>query len=565
MDDVNFLPGDLKECQRLLLAAFGEAKKLERRAKDSERVATEIGRILEETATSYDELKRSHQAALNEINRLKQWIYGRRRERIVEGEGQQHLFDLESPSNSNVSDELRQERPQQQVAAHSRRARRALDLSKLPHYRHELSLIPEEKTCESCGRARDQIGHDETRILEFVPAKLEVHVYVRPKFACRYCKDRVVSPPPPARPIARGIAGPGLIAQIVVSKFGDHLPLYRQEDYFARCGLHIPRSTQCDWVRAAAELLRPLYEHLKQLVLQSPVLWTDDTTVTVLTGDEQGSRTARFWTYIAEEHPYTVYDFTDTRSRDGPANFLAGFEGYLHADAYVGYDRIYLGSDNRVIEVACWTHARRKFFEARHDEPKDAHQILEWVRQLYAIETRAHDLSVASRQELRAVEAIPVLDRIETYLQEWQERVLPKSDIALAIGYALNQWQALRRYTEDGRLSIDNNVSERTLRHQAIGRKNWLFLGGPQAGPRAAVLYSILHSAKRHHVEPWAYLQDLLLRLHGDDDRLDEMLPDRWIVEHPQCKLDHRLEEKRQKAAAAKARRQHRLIARRPK
>jgi len=177
MDDANFLPSDLEECHRLLLAAFGEAKQLERRAEDSERVATEIGRILEETATSYEELKQSHQAALNEINRLKQWIYGRRHERIVEGEGQQHLFDLESPSNSNVSNELRQERSQQQVAAHSRRARRALDLSKLPHYRHELSLIPEEKTCEGCGRPRDQIGHDETKILEFVPAKLEVHVY----------------------------------------------------------------------------------------------------------------------------------------------------------------------------------------------------------------------------------------------------------------------------------------------------------------------------------------------------------------------------------------------------
>ena len=565
MDDANFLPNDLKECQRLLLAAFGEAQQLERRAKDSERVATELGRVLEETAASYEELKASHQAALSEINRLKQWIYGRRSERIIEGDGQQHLFDLSASSRQDGAEELSQEAPHRQVAAHTRRGRRALDLSQLPHFRHELELIAEEQTCDGCGRARERIGHDETKVLQFVPAKLEVHAYVRPKFACRYCKDRVVSPPPPQRPIERGIAGPGLIAQIVVSKYGDHLPLYRQEDFFARCGLHIPRSTQCDWIRASAELLRPLYEHLKQLVLQSPVLWTDDTTVTVLTGDEQGSRTARFWTYIAEEHPYTVYDFTDTRSRDGPANFLAGFAGYLHADAYAGYDHIYLGSDNRVIEVACWAHARRKFFEARHDAPKDAHQILEWVRQLYAIETQARDLSVASRQELRAVQAIPVLDRIETYLQEWQERVLPKSDTALAIGYALNQWPALRRYTEDGRLTIDNNVSERTLRHQAIGRKNWLFLGGPQAGPRAAVLYSILHSAKRHHIEPWAYLQDLLLRLHGDDDQLDEMLPDRWVVEHPQCKLDHRLEEQRRKAAASKARRQHRPTARCPK
>jgi transposase len=565
MDDANFLPNDLKECQRLLLAAFGEAQQLERRAKDSERVATELGRVLEETAVSYEELKASHQAAINEIRRLKQWIYGRRSERIIEGDGQKHLFDLSASSGQHGAEELSQEAPHRQVAAHSRRARRALDLSKLPHFRHELSLIPEEKTCEGCGRARDQIGHDETKILEFVPAKLEVHVYVRPKFACRYCKDRVVSPPPPARPIARGIAGPGLIAQIVVSKFGDHLPLYRQEDYFARCGLHIPRSTQCDWVRAAADLLQPLYERQKELVLKSPILWTDDTTVQVLTGGDEGSRTARFWTYISEEHPYSVYDFTDTRSRDGPAKFLKGFQGYLHADAYAGYDHIYLGSESRVIEVACWAHARRKFFEARHDAPRDAHQFLEWLRQLYDIEDRARELSVVARQELRAAEAHPVLDKIEAYLREWNERVLPKTDMALAIGYALNQWQALCRYTEDGRLSIDNNISERTLRHQAIGRKNWLFLGGPSAGPRAAVLYTILASAKRHLVEPWAYLQDLLLRLHRDDDRLDDMLPDRWVAAHPEAKLDHRLEEKRRKAAATKARRDGRRITNRPK
>ena len=561
MDNVNFLPNDLDECQRLLLAAYNQAQQLERRAEDSERVATELGRVLEETATSYEELKQSHQATIDELNRLKRWIYGRRRERIIDSKGQQHLFDVDPPSDENVSEEVSEELPQQQVAGHTRRRRRALDLSKLPHYRHELDLMPEEKTCCGCGRARDQIGRDETKVLEYKPAKLEVHVYVRPKFACRYCKDGVVSPPPPERPIARGIAGAGLIAQIVVGKFGDHLPLYRQEDYFARCGLHIPRSTQSDWVRAAAGLFQPLYEQQKELVLKSPVLWTDDTTVTVLTGDEQGSRTARFWTYIAEEHPYSVYDFTDTRSRDGPAKFLEGFQGYLHADAYAGYDHIYLGSENRVIEVACWAHARRKFFEAKGNAPREAHQILEWVRQLYDIEDRARELTVAARQELRAAEADPVLDRIEAYLKELNNRVLPKSDIALATGYALNQWQALRRYTEDGRLSIDNNVSERTLRHQAIGRKNWLFLGGPQAGSSAAVLYTIMASAKRHQIEPWAYLRDLLLRLHADDDRLDEMLPDRWAAQHPEAKLDYRLEEKRRKAVATRARRQKRRAA----
>lgn len=548
MDDAHALPKDLAECHGLLLAAFQQASELER--------------VLDETSASYAELKETHQATLDELNRLKRWIYGRRSERIVEGDGQRHLFDLE-PDASGESETSNPEPPREQVAAHSRRRRRELDLDKLPHYRHELDVPPGEKTCDCCGRTKDCIGKDETKILDYVPPKLEVHVHVRPKYACRWCKDGVVSPPPPERPIARGIAGPGLIAQIVVAKFGDHLPLYRQEDFFTRHGLHIARSTQCDWVKAAAELLRPLSERQKELVLRSPVLWTDDTPVTVLIGGQQGSRKGRFWTYIGEQHPYSVYDFTESRGRDGPARFLTGFEGYLHADAYGGYDHIYLGSNDSVIEVACWAHARRKFFDAARSSPRESHQILEWIRQLYDIEDRAREWSDQARAALRRVEAEPLLDRMERYLAELASRALPKSDLGKAVSYAQNQWQALRRYTEDGRLTIDNNVSERTLRHQAIGRKNWLFLGSEQAGPRAAILFTVLAGAKRHRIEPWAYLRDILLRLHADDSRLDEMLPDRWAADHPEMVLTYRLDESRQKAARQRDRRRGRRVAQR--
>ena len=491
-------------------------------------------------------------------------MYGRRRERIVEGDGQQHLFDLQSPVTAEPEAPVFAE-PRKWVAAHSRRRRRELDLEKLPHYRHELDVSAGEKSCECCGRAKDRIGADETKILDYVPPKLEVHVHVRPKYACRYCKNGVVSPPPPERPIARGIAGPGLIAQIVASKFGEHQPLYRQEDFFTRHGLHIARSTQCDWVKAAAELLKPLHDRQKELVLRSPVLWTDDTPITVLTGGKDGSQKGRFWTYIGEEYPYSVYDFTKTRARDGPAQFLTRFQGYLHADAYGGYDHIYLGSNDSILEVACWAHARRKFFDATLSSPRESHQILEWVGQLYDIEDRAREWSPAVRQSVRAEEAQPVLDRIEMYLAELQRRALPKSALGKAVTYARNQWQALRRYTEDGRLSIDNNVSERTLRHQAIGRKNWLFLGSQQAGPRAAVLFTILAGAKRHRIEPWAYLRELLLRLNADDARLDELLPDRWAKDHPESVLTYRLEESRQKAARQRDRRRRRRATRRPK
>jgi transposase len=556
MDDANLLPNDLSECQRLLVAAFQEATQRERRVVEAERRAAELSRVLDETAASHQELQEIYEAAVDELNALKRWIYGRRRERIIEGEGQQHLFDL-PPSVTAEPEGPAFKEPQNQVAAHSRRRRRELDLDKLPHYRHELDVQPSEKTCSCCGRTKDRIGEDQTKILDYVPPKLEVHVHVRPKYACRYCKDGVVSPPPPERPIARGIAGPGLIAQIVVSKFGEHQPHYRQEDFFVRHGLHIARSTQCDWVQAAAELLTPLYERQKELVLQSPVLWTDDTPVTVLTGGE-GSRQGRFWTYISEEYPYSVYDFTESRAREGPAQFLSGFQGYLQADAYGGYDHIYLGSNDAIREVACWAHARRKFFDAKLGSPREAHQILEWVGQLYDIEDRARELSALARVSLRKEEAEPVLDRIEVYLAELARRALPRSALGMAVSYAQNQWQALRRYTADGRLTIDNNVSERTLRHQAIGRKNWLFLGSQQAGPRAAVLFTILAGAKRHRIEPWVYLRELLLRLHADDSRLDEMLPDRWAANHPESILTYRLEESRQKAARQRERRQRR-------
>jgi transposase len=541
MDDAHTLPNDLAECQRLLLAAF-------------QRTA-ELSRVLEETAASYGELQTTHQAALEELSALKRWIYGRRTEKLVEGEGQRHLFALESSSPSALMLGLTPELPPPQTAV--RRRRRELDFDKLPHYRHEPDLSEADKQCSGCGRAKDRIGQDESRVLEYVPAKLEVHIYVRPKYACRYCQDGVTSPPPPERPIARGIAGPGLIAQIVVAKFGDHLPLYRQEDFFTRHGLHIARSTQCDWVQAAAELLRPLYERQKELLLQSPVLWTDDTPVTLLSPGQAGSRTGRFWTYIADEYPYSVYEFTESRARDGPASFLRGFEGYLHADAYSGYDQIYLGSNDAIREVACWAHARRKFFDAIHSSPRDAHQILEWIRQLYDVEEQARELSVDARREVRVAKGVPVLDRIGAHLAELEKRVLPKSVLAKAVSYASNQWQALCCYVEDGRLSIDNNISERTLRHQAIGRKNWLFLGSEQAGLRAAVLFTVLAGAKRHRIEPWTYLRELLLRLHDDDSRLDEMLPDRWAANHPESVLTYRLEETRRKAAAKSTRRRH--------
>jgi transposase len=421
----------------------------------------------------------------------------------------------------------------------------------LVQVRIEHDVSDAEKICSGCGEHKARIGEDLARVVEFIPARFELQVHVLPKYACPHCRDGVVAPEIPQRALSGCIAGAGLLAQVIVSKFSDHLPLYRLEDISTRHGLHLPRSTLCDWVGKVADLLKPLYELQKQLVLAAPVIWTDDTYVTVLGGDEPGSHKGRFWVYIGPSGmPYDVYDFTENRQRDGPAQFLANYAGYLQADAFSGYDGIFTGSGGDIIEVACWAHARRKFFDARSSSPAEASLILEMIRRLYAVEDRARPLDDDARRAMRQTEAVPILQRLRDELDRLSSRLLPKSALTQAVIYALNQWRALCRYTEDGRLTIDNNMSERRLRDQAIGRKNWMFLGSDEAGPRAAVVCTIIAGAKRHRLEPWAYLRDVIMQLSVDasPELVARLLPDRWALAHPEHVLAHRLEESRQKA-----------------
>jgi transposase len=558
MDMASHLPDDPAECRRFLEDLLRSRDALRRQAEDEHRRVDELERILAATAEDYDRLKEEHAELLETLALLRRYLFGPRRERCADDPDQGHLFDLPAepgpqPLAPTPDDDTASPRPR--PARTPRRGR----FEHLPHIRIEHDLTLAEKTCSCCGAAKVRIGEDESRELEFIPARLEVRVHVLPKYACSKCRDGVASPPVPPKPTPGGMAGPGLVAFVVVSKFADHLPLYRLEDILTRHGVYLSRSTLGDWVRDAAAVLEPLAALQRDLVLQSPVIWTDDTPVTVLGGEEPGSTKGRFWAYIGDdEHPYTVYDFTMSRSRDGPAAFLCGYKGFLQADAYGGYDGIFLGSDGGIEEVACWAHARRKFYDARSNAPRQANEILEWIRQLYDIEDRALGWSAAERLALRQRESVPILDRIEAKLDELTGRVLPKSAIGKAVTYARNQWAALRRYTGDGRLTIDNNVSERTLRLQAIGRKNWEFVGSAEAGPRAAVLFTILAGAKRHHLEPWAYLRDVLLRLSAGETDLESLLPDRWAVSHPEHVLQHRLDESRRRAARKKATRERR-------
>ena len=444
-------------------------------------------------------------------------------------------------------------------------------------------LTEAERLCV-CGTLRVDIGADHSEQVDYQPASLFVWHHVLHKYLCPHCANKpaeavtpvghsatdhatpsatdntatatptpgaapapiaavaaprgpaVISAPKPPPPIAKGLPGPGLLAFLIVSKYFDHLPLHRLEHIMKRQGLPLARSTMCDWMAASAQALQPLYDILVSQVLQSAWLHTDDTPVKNQ-GHEPGTTAlSRLWTYLGDRtHPYNVFDFTINRKRDGPQKFLADFHGYLHADAFSGYDALYLpsprGAAAPIIEVACNAHARRKFHEARGSDDLRAHQALAYYTQLYALErgATAAELDDAGRLQMRQDFSAPILAKFKTWLDEQRPLVLPKCPMAEAIGYALNNWTALSRYTEAGFLAIDNNVAEREMKRIAIGRKNWLFVGSDNGGRTAAVLFSFTSTCHRLGIEPWAYLKDVLTRLPTlPAERRADLLPDRW-------------------------------------
>ena len=403
----------------------------------------------------------------------------------------------------------------------------------LPRIDIEHDLADDEKPCPCCGEVRHRIGREVSEQLEYLPASFKVLRHVRHTYACKRCETTAIDPhiataAKPSQPIDKGLAGPGLLAYVITSKLGDHLPLYRLEQIFERQDVSIARSTMCAWLQAAAELVGPLVTLMAERVRLSRVIHTDETVVPVQAPGTGRCRKGRIWTYIGDPlNPYIVYDYTPDRTRAGPSNWLAGYKGYLQADAYGGYDGIYQKGD--VTEVACWAHARRKFFDAKATDGKRSAAMLALVSELYDVERRAKELDEAARLELRRRESVPVLDRIKAWLDEEGQVVLPRSPMAGAIGYALNQWDALSVYATLGFLAIDNNAAERALKRVAIGRKNWLFAGNDRAGQTAATLYSLIASAERHGVDPQRYLTSVLAKIATTPvGELDQFLPDVW-------------------------------------
>jgi transposase len=476
----------------------------------------------------------------SQLEALKRRIFGRSSEKLDPG---QLALDLGAWLAAHPAEAAAQPpvppASEKEPAPRDAHGRRRLP-EHLPRHRTEYHPAPGERVCRECSAELKRIGEEVSEQLEYVPASLFVRVHARIKYACAQCQGNVVSGSLPVQPIDKGLPGPGLLAHVLTSKYNDHLPLNRLEGIFQRQGVELSRSTLCDWVAASARLLEPLVGVMKTEVLASRKIHTDDTTVPVLDKTRESTKTGRLWVYVGDgSHEHIVFDYTPDRSRDGPLRFLQGYKGYLQADAYAGYDAVYAGGE--VIEVACWAHARRKFFDAMKSSAARAQISLAHIRELYAIEKRGRDLGEAERRDLRVVEGKPLLDAFKTWLDDEAKKVLPKSPIGEAIHYARAQWVGLTRYLEDGLLELDNNRAERALRRVAVGRKNWMFAGSDEGGRRAAIVYSLIASCAALKIDPYAYLRDVIERLPScsaeDAAALRLLTPKAWkaALDAPAC------------------------------
>jgi len=485
-----------------------------------------------------------------EIQQLLNKLYRRTSEKI---DPNQLLLILEGAEVSPAPAEEPIPVPELLPPAKPRRRRKGHGRSPLPEHlpreviRHELT--GDERLCPCCGEPMAEIGHDACEQLDIIPATLRVIRHEIPKYVC---PDTVCKRDPeatlhtaerPAGPIARCKATPATLAAVAVDKFADHTPLYRLQDQLARQGVHLARSTMCDWLAGSAEALRLLHEAMLRAILASGYVHHDDTTVKRLAPGKGQCATGRFWVAVGTgTAPYCWFDFTEDRStkeRDGPLSIFEDFQGHLHADAYGGYDKLFRGDQtgpSAITELACWAHTRRYFHGALDSAAVAASWMIAKIQALYRIEKSARGLPPEERLALRQTHAAPLLAEIKT----WRENqiALPKSPMGKALTYLGNQWDALNVYTTAGHLEIDNNPAERALRPVAVGRKNWLFVGpGTRGGKTAAVLYSFTASCRKLHIDPLAYLTDVLTRIMDHSStRIDDLLPIPWIEAHPEAR-----------------------------
>jgi len=539
---------------------------------DSAEHPNDLQSVLRMNAELVDVVNQLQKDNLNlreELELYRRKLFGRSSERHIDDPSQLRLFD------QGLAPVEADEEPEDDGKPKGGRRSRKKKSEKIPaHLPREVvdaDVDPSKRMCPCCGDEMPIIATDIIERLDMIPAKMFVIEIRRPKRACGKCKDTVVQTPAgeepggPTTPIAGSDYGFGIYTQLIVSKFADHMPLYRCEDLFARSGLLIPRNTQVTMLANIAGLIAPLLGLMSDRVRRGCVLGVDDTSVRMQDASLPGKmRTARFWLYRGQEDdPYNVFAFHESRSRDGPASFLESFTGHACVDAYGVHEGVYLGSDGRIRASCCNAHGRRKFVEAKPNDAVAAAQALSFYRGLYDIEDRVRDASAEERLAVRQSDSLPIALEFRAWLCDKNDdpTVLPKSSLSKAVRYVLNQWDEMMAFLSNGNLPIDNNATENELRRLTIGRKNWLFVGSADGGRVAASMYTLVSSAARHHVDVWAYVNDVLRQLASGLTDYESLLPDVWREHHPESIRTYRDQEKKDRKLTNQQRRTRRRLA----
>lgn len=459
------------------------------------------------------------------LRQLQRWRFGRRSEKVPE---QQMLFAFVQAFSvpERVAPQVESApKPPRKSKAHGRR----VVPKDLPKVQVIEDLPEDQKKCRRCRKELVRIGQEVSTQLDVKPPELLVRETIRPKYACRCEGHGVAIAELPEQPIPRCLAAPGLLSWIAVQKYQFHLPLYRQSKIFASQGVDLSPSTLGDWIAQTAKLLEPVHTAMKKDVLESEILNTDDSPMPVLDPELDRTRQGRIWTYLGDaSHRHVVYEYSPNHQHQWAKDFLGGYDRYLQADAWKGYDALFKRPSGPK-EVACWAHCRRYWFEAKLTDAERALAALAFIHRLYEIEELARELEPEDRRAQRQAYALPILEAFKRWIASEALKILPRTPIAKAFAYTQGQWTALCRYVDDGRISIDNNASERALRGPVVGKKNWMFFGSDQGGRRAAILYSLIESAKINRHNPFFYLRDVISRISPHRmKRIIQLTPARW-------------------------------------
>ena len=544
-DDIDALKAALREARATIAD-----RDIALQERDAERDAARADALAAQAALEAGAVEIEHLKAM--IAQMRRKNYGASSEKLarITEQLELKLEDLEETQGEREADA-----EDKAKRAGRTRAPRKPGVRKAPpaHLPREIVVLEPESACDCCAPGkRVKIGEDVSEVLEKVPVEHKVIRYVRPKYACRGC-EKIIQAPAPDLVVPKGMAGPGLIADIAISKYCDGVPLYRQSGMLARLGIEVSRAAMAEWMGALAWWAKPIYDLIKLEVMRAPVLHTDDTPVRVLAPGAGATVTGRLWVYLVDEEPWcglrppaAFYRYSPDRKGERPAEDLAEFTGYLQADAYAPYETLSApknGVPSKIIHVACLAHARRHFFDAfEKTQSPIAAEALRRIQDLYAIEREITGKPAHERLAVRQATAAPLLAAFRIWMEEKRQRISAKTDTAKAMSYALDRWDALSRYATDGRLAIDNNPAERALRTIAISRKNFLFLGSDEGGRRAAIIYTLAQSAKLNGLNPHAYIAgvlDALARGHSNL-RLADLTPWAWARSHRgEARSDH--------------------------